>query len=79
MLIDGRDYYRAFYQAARTAERYILIAGWQFDSTARLLRGDDAQEADGEIQFLPFLNELCERNPSLSIYILAWASVSCSR
>jgi phosphatidylserine/phosphatidylglycerophosphate/cardiolipin synthase-like enzyme len=72
LLIDGRDYYRAFYQAARTAQRYILIAGWQFDSTARLLRGDDAQEAEGEIQFLPFLNELCERNLSLSIYILAW-------
>jgi hypothetical protein len=32
LLIDGRDYYRAFYRAATMADRYILICGWQFDS-----------------------------------------------
>jgi hypothetical protein len=31
LLVDGRDYYRAFYQAAQRARRYILVAGWQFD------------------------------------------------
>lgn len=73
LLIDCRDYYQAFYRAAKRAQRFILIAGWQFDSTVRLLRGDDVKEADnGEVRFLPFLNELCERNPDLHIYILAW-------
>jgi phospholipase D1/2 len=72
LLIDCQDYYRAFYHAARAAERYILIAGWQFDSTARLLRGQEACNAEGEIQFLPFLNELCERKRNLVVYILAW-------
>jgi len=72
LLIDGRDYYRAFYRAASGARRYILIAGWQFDSVVRLLRGEDSKEAGGEVCFLPFLNGLCEKNSELHIYILAW-------
>ena len=44
LLIDGRDYYRAFYQAAQKAQRRILIAGWRFNSDVRLIRGPDAQE-----------------------------------
>ena len=69
LLIDARDYYRAFYQAARAAKRYVLIAGWQFDSDVRLLRGEDA--ADAEVALLSFLNGLCENNQDLQIYILA--------
>ena len=54
LLIDGRDYYRAFYQAARSAEDYILISGWQFDSDVALLRGSDADYAPASEQFLTF-------------------------
>ncbi|MGA1876457.1 MAG: phospholipase D-like domain-containing protein [bacterium] len=72
LLVDGRHYYRAFYQAARKARRYIAMAGWQFDSDVHLLRGGDLRKADGDIRLLPFLNSLCERNPELEIYILAW-------
>ncbi len=72
LLIDGRDYYRAFYHAARMAQRYILIAGWQFDSTVRLLRGEDVEEGNDEVCFLPFLDGLCKKNPELRVYILAW-------
>ncbi|MEW5745958.1 MAG: phospholipase D-like domain-containing protein [Nitrospirota bacterium] len=72
VFVDGHDYYRAFYHAARAARRYILISGWQFDSEAMLLRGEDADEADGDTRFIEFLNDLCERNPELEIYILAW-------
>ena len=32
VLVDASDYYRAFFHAARAARRYIVIAGWQFDS-----------------------------------------------
>ncbi|MBE0555999.1 MAG: phospholipase [Proteobacteria bacterium] len=71
LLIDGRDYYKAFYEAARQARRYILITGWQFDSTVKLLRGDDA-EGGGAVAFRDFLNELCAANRELEIYILAW-------
>jgi phosphatidylserine/phosphatidylglycerophosphate/cardiolipin synthase-like enzyme len=72
LLIDGRDYYRAFYHAARQARSYVLIAGWRFNSDVRLLRGEDLDEAQGEVKFLPFLNQLCEANPELRIYVLAW-------
>jgi phosphatidylserine/phosphatidylglycerophosphate/cardiolipin synthase-like enzyme len=72
VIIDARDYYRAFYQAASRAKRYIAITGWQFDSDVALLRGEDAQAAPGEVRMLPLLRELCERNPELHVYILAW-------
>ena len=39
VLVDACDYYRAFYLSALKARRYILLAGWQFDSEVRLLRG----------------------------------------
>ena len=32
LLIDARAYYRAFYHAARQARRYVLLAGWRFES-----------------------------------------------
>jgi phosphatidylserine/phosphatidylglycerophosphate/cardiolipin synthase-like enzyme len=72
VLIDARDYYRAFYRAARSAKRYIAIIGWQFDSDVALLRGEEAGEARGEVRMLPLLRELCERNPELQVYVLAW-------
>lgn len=74
LLVDADDYYRAFYRAACGARRHILIAGWQFDSDVALLRGDAAElEGAGRPTTLrAFLNDLCERNPDLSIYLLAW-------
>jgi phosphatidylserine/phosphatidylglycerophosphate/cardiolipin synthase-like enzyme len=71
LLIDADDYYRAFYSRTREASRYVLMSGWQFDSSVPLLRGADAVGA-GEVRFLKFLNGLCKRKPELSIYILAW-------
>ncbi|HWO42421.1 MAG TPA: phospholipase D-like domain-containing protein [Candidatus Eisenbacteria bacterium] len=72
LLIDGRDYYRAFYRAAKKARSYILISGWQFDSNVALLRGEDAKAAGEEPTLLSFLNDLCVQNSALRIFILAW-------
>jgi len=72
VLVDARDYYRAFYRAARRARQYIAILGWQFDSNVSLLRGEDVQGVQGETRMLPLLNELCEQNPELQVHILAW-------
>ncbi|MEJ2313179.1 MAG: phospholipase D-like domain-containing protein [Nitrospirota bacterium] len=72
LVVDGYDYYRFFYRAAKNARRYILITGWQFDSAFALLRGGEAEEAGGEVTMLRFLAGLCEDNPDLEIYILAW-------
>ncbi len=71
VLIDAADYYRAFYESARAARHYVLMSGWQFDSGVPLLRGDDVP-AGAEVRFVPFLNGLCEANPDLHVYILAW-------
>ena len=72
LLVDGRDYYSAFYHAAKKARRYILLAGWQFDSGVPLLRGRDSHGIDGEVTLLAFLNKLCERNRRLRVCLLAW-------
>jgi len=63
LLIDGRDYFLAFHEAAQRAQRYILITGWQFDRDATLLVSEDTREKTGDVQFLPFLNGLCQKNP----------------
>ena len=72
LLVDGRNYFRAFYEMACRARRYLLIAGWQFERRVPLLRGSDLRDASGEGVMGPFLNELCERNPELEIFILMW-------
>jgi phospholipase D1/2 len=72
LLVDARDYYRAFYAEATRAERSILLAGWQFDSQVELLRGEDAVGAERPVRFLPFLEALSKERPDLQIYILAW-------
>ncbi len=71
LLIDGHDYYAAFYRAAQRAEHYLLISGWQFDHLARLMRADEVPEG-AETRFLPFLEQLCREKPGLRVYILAW-------
>ncbi|WP_129126350.1 phospholipase D-like domain-containing protein [Geomonas oryzae] len=72
VLVDAEDYYRAFYHTALAARSFLLMAGWQFDSEVRLLRGADEHDALGGGRFLRFLDRLCEENPDLQVYILAW-------
>ncbi|MCA9592135.1 MAG: phospholipase [Myxococcales bacterium] len=71
-LIDGRSYFGALYHAARRARRSIVMCGWQFDSSVRLLRGEDAEDAPLPCELLPFLDALCLENPELEVHILAW-------
>ena len=72
LLIDGRSYFKTLYQTAQKAKKYILFAGWQFDSNVQLLRGKDEETAKQETAFLPFLQSLCEQQEKLEVYILAW-------
>lgn len=72
ILVDGDDYYRAFYEAAQQASRFILLAGWQFDTDACLLRGSEAEAAPLPVTLLAYLDALCAKNPALKIYVLAW-------
>lgn len=72
ILIDARDYFREFARAAKAAKHHLLLAGWQFDTDVRLLRGEDVEDPTEDVRFLPFLNSLCRRNPELRIYLLCW-------
>lgn len=72
LVVDAEHYFRAFYETAAYAERYILLAGWRFNSDVRLLHGDEAARAARPTTLLPFLHDLCARRPELHIYVLAW-------
>ncbi len=72
VLVDGENYYKAFYEAAQKATRYIIIAGWQFDSGTRLLKKRDKKKSPFSGVFIHFLNQLCHKNPQLRVMILAW-------
>ncbi len=74
IIIDARDYYRAFYELAKQARRSILLLGWQFDSDVPLVRGKDVPPGvDPEaVELLPFLDGLCAANPALEVRMLAW-------
>lgn len=72
VLVDAETYYSAFCRTALRARHYIYITGWQFDTHAQLLRPDSASPVPHPVDLLSFLNYLCERTPSLQIYISAW-------
>jgi phospholipase D1/2 len=74
LLIDGRDYYRAFYAAASKAKKSILLLGWQFDSDVQLVRGEDLPRGakPQDVQLLALLDRLCRERPELAVRVLAW-------
>ena len=69
-LIDVADYFAAFAQACRNAERQILILGWDFDRKERLHRGDHTDELPDELG--AFLVALVKKRPDLKVYLLSW-------
>ncbi|HEY5927595.1 MAG TPA: phospholipase D-like domain-containing protein [Kofleriaceae bacterium] len=74
VLVDGKDFYRAFYDACCKAERTILMAGWQFSSNVKLVRGDDAKCCEYPNTLLELLTTLCEERSDLNVYMLPWDS-----
>jgi phosphatidylserine/phosphatidylglycerophosphate/cardiolipin synthase-like enzyme len=74
LLVDGRDFYRAFYDAACQAEHSILMAGWQFTSSVELVRGPEAACCELPTKLIDLLAELCKRKPKLNVYMLPWDS-----
>jgi len=72
VLVDGHDFYKAFYEACCQAQRTILLAGWQFDTKVDLVRGEDATGCELPTRFSEFLHDLAESRPGLEIYMLPW-------
>lgn len=69
-LVDGENYFHAFREAAKRAQRSILIAGWDVDSRFALERED---VGDGlPVKLGAFLNALLRRRRRLHIHVLNW-------
>jgi phosphatidylserine/phosphatidylglycerophosphate/cardiolipin synthase-like enzyme/uncharacterized membrane protein YdjX (TVP38/TMEM64 family) len=69
-LVDAADYFSAFAETCRAAERQILILGWDFDRHERLHRIEPGDEFPDQLG--AFLVALVRRNPKLSVYLLSW-------
>lgn len=70
LLVDGADYFHAFREAAKNAQRSVLIIGWDVDGRFEL-------ERDGASDGLPtnlrdFLNSLVSRSKDLHVHVLDW-------
>ncbi len=74
VLVDGRDFYRAFYDACCQAQHTILMAGWQFSCGVELVRGEDANGCTYPRTLIELLSALCEARPDLNVYMLPWDS-----
>ena len=69
-LVDGAEYFRAFREVAKQAQRSILIIAWDIDSRVELVR---KHEPDGfPIKLAEFLHSLLKRNEQLHIHVLDW-------
>lgn len=65
-LIDADEYFTAFREAAKRAERSILIVGWDIHSQLDLAPGEPGTTLSA------FLDGLVRRRRSLRVDILAW-------
>jgi phosphatidylserine/phosphatidylglycerophosphate/cardiolipin synthase-like enzyme len=68
VLIDGANYYATLEKALRRARKSIIIVGWDFDASIRLLPEDPNSPALGD-----FLRSLVEQRPELEIRVLVWS------
>ncbi len=66
-LVDGAAYFATLASTLESAQRFILIAGWQLDSRLRLNPEDPVSPSFGD-----FLHDLVRRNRKLRIYVLLW-------
>jgi len=70
LLVDGAAYFHAFREAAKNAQRSVLIIGWDVDGRFEL-------EREGTSDGLPtnlrdFLDSLVRRKKGLQIHVLDW-------
>ena len=70
MLVDGANYFHAFRECAKNAERSILIIGWDIDGSFRLER--EAVDDGLPVNLRDFLDTLVSRREQLQIHVLDW-------
>ncbi|MGD8630400.1 MAG: phospholipase D-like domain-containing protein, partial [Gammaproteobacteria bacterium] len=70
MLVDGANYFHAFRESAKLAERSILIIGWDIDGSFRLER--EPVDDGLPVNLRDFLDALAGRREQLQIHVLDW-------
>jgi phospholipase D1/2 len=71
LIVDAKDYFRAFYEAALRARRSILVLAWDFNSQTRLHY--DPVPKDGPPAVLgEFLDYITRRRRGLHVHVLNW-------
>ncbi|AKF03182.1 Phospholipase D/Transphosphatidylase [Sandaracinus amylolyticus] len=70
VIVDADDYYRSLADAIESARAYVLIAGWQLESSVWMRRRDE--DEDRPRTFREIVRAAVTRNPELRIYVLAW-------
>src|SRR5688572_20135513 len=69
-IVDGDAYFTAVLEAARHAQRSILITGWDFHSRTPLAWDEQGKKTADDIG--KFLNDLVRRKRGLQVHILIW-------
>ncbi|MGD8541314.1 MAG: hypothetical protein PVI39_03425, partial [Desulfobacteraceae bacterium] len=70
VIVDAADYFAAFAESCRAAQRQILILGWDFDRHERLHRDDRERELPDRLG--AFLAALVKHRRGLKVYLLSW-------
>ncbi|PKL37037.1 hypothetical protein CVV38_04090 [Candidatus Peregrinibacteria bacterium HGW-Peregrinibacteria-1] len=70
-LVDGENYYKAFYEAVLAAKKRIFIVGWDIDSKLELVRGDEISRGKPKT-LRKLLDYVLAKNDDLEVYILTW-------
>jgi len=70
MLVDGANYFHAFRECAKHAERSILIIGWDIDGSFKLER--EPVDDGLPVNLRDFLDNLARRREQLQIHVLDW-------
>ncbi len=69
-LVDGAEFFRAFRETVKQAQRSVLIIAWDIDSRIDLVRKN---KSDGlPVSLGAFLNCMVQRNSKLHIHVLDW-------
>lgn len=68
-MVDGDAYFTAFAEAARQAQRSILITGWDFHSRTPLTWDENGGKC---VELGQFLNDLVRAKRGLQVHILIW-------
>lgn len=70
MLVDGDEYYRAFFNTVTKAKTNIEILGWEVDS--RINIGHINQQYPSNLR--QYFNQLVKKNRTLHVNVLSWRS-----